>query len=263
MAYRISVDTGGTFTDVVVVDDRGQLRIGKALTTPRRAFEGISAALDNVAPEFGLTASALLADTETFTYGTTRATQYGYSLWELSVNTDDGGTGPVIPPTDPRNPNLGPNTFVFDPSTPQSTIQSRLNTIAAQMRTNQFGTQRYAVLFKPGNYNADVDLRFYTQVAGLGLLPDQVNLNGHVRVEADWLQQGDNPNNLGNATQNFWRSAENLSVTLPAGQIERCSFTRSTRGSINWRGGAPLSEQRKSTRISGLLMPALRNSSAL
>ena len=74
MAYRISVDTGGTFTDVVVVDDNGQLRIGKALTTPRRAFAGIGAALETVAPEFGLTASALLADTETFTYGTTRAT---------------------------------------------------------------------------------------------------------------------------------------------------------------------------------------------
>jgi hypothetical protein len=177
--------------------------------------------------------------------GTARATQYGYSLWELSVFTDGGGSGPVIPPTDPRNPNLGPNTFVFDPSTPQSTIQSRLNTIASQMRTNQFGTQRYAVLFKPGSYNADVDLRFYTQVAGLGLLPDQVNINGHVRVEADWLQQGDNPNNLGNATQNFWRSAENLSVTLPAGQIERWAVSQAApyrrmhlRGQVQlWNGG--------------------------
>ncbi|MFI7678147.1 discoidin domain-containing protein [Actinophytocola sp. NPDC049390] len=175
--------------------------------------------------------------------GTARATQWGYSLWELSVNTDNGGTS--IPPTDPRNPNLGPNTFVFDPSTPQSTIQSRLNSIAAEMRTNQFGTQRYAVLFKPGSYNADVDLRFYTQVAGLGLLPDQVNLNGHVRVEADWLQQGDNPNNLGNATQNFWRSAENLSVTLPSGQIERWAVSQAApyrrmhlRGQVQlWNGG--------------------------
>lgn len=158
--------------------------------------------------------------------GTARATQYGYSLWELSVFTDDGGTGPGVPPTDPRNPDFGPNVFVFDPSTPQGTIQGRLNTIASQMRTNQFGTQRYAVLFKPGTYNADVDLRFYTQVAGLGLLPDQVNLNGHVRVEADWLQQGDNPNNLGNATQNFWRSAENMYVHLPAGQIERWAVSQ-------------------------------------
>jgi hypothetical protein len=177
--------------------------------------------------------------------GTARATQYGYSLWELSVFTDGGGSGPVIPPTDPRNPNLGPNTFVFDPSTPQSTIQSRLNTIAAQMKTNQFGTQRYAVLFKPGSYNADVDLRFYTHVAGLGLLPDQVNLNGHVRVEADWLQQGDNPDNLGNATQNFWRAAENLSVTLPSGQIERWAVSQAApyrrmhlRGQVQlWNGG--------------------------
>ncbi|MBY8851922.1 sialidase, partial [Saccharothrix sp. MB29] len=51
-------------------------------------------------------------------------------------------------------------------------------------------------------------------------------LNGHVRVEADWLQQGDNPNNLGNATQNFWRQAENMFVNLPAGQIERWAVSQ-------------------------------------
>lgn len=74
MTYRISVDTGGTFTDVVVTDDAGQLRIGKALTTARRAFEGIRAALDDVAPAFGLTTRALLEQAESFSYGTTRAT---------------------------------------------------------------------------------------------------------------------------------------------------------------------------------------------
>jgi hypothetical protein len=158
--------------------------------------------------------------------GTARATQWGYSLFELSVFTDDGGTGPTVPPTDPRNPDLGPNTYVVSPSTPQSEFQGRLNTIAAQQHTNQFGTQRNAVLFKPGTYNADVNLGFYTQVAGLGLSPDSTNLNGHVRVEADWLQQGDNPNNKGNATQNFWRSAENLYVHLPAGQIERWAVSQ-------------------------------------
>ncbi|HEV2782334.1 MAG TPA: discoidin domain-containing protein [Actinophytocola sp.] len=156
--------------------------------------------------------------------GTVRATQWGYSLWELSVNTDDGGS--TVPPTDPRNPDFGPNTFVFGPATPAGEIQSRLNAIASQMRTNQFGTQRYAVLFRPGTYTANVDLRFYTQVAGLGLSPDNTNINGHVRVEADWLQQGSDPNNLGNATQNFWRAAENLSVHLPAGQIERWAVSQ-------------------------------------
>ncbi|MCT2584222.1 discoidin domain-containing protein [Actinophytocola gossypii] len=158
-------------------------------------------------------------------HGTARATGYGYSLWELRVFTADS-TGPGVPDTDPYNPDLGPNTYVFDPSTPTSTIQSRLDQIAARMKTNQFGTERYAVLFKPGSYDADVNLRFYTQVAGLGMLPDDVEINGHIRVEADWLQQGDNPDNLGNATQNFWRAAENLSVTLPAGQIERWAVSQ-------------------------------------
>jgi N-methylhydantoinase A len=74
MTFRISVDTGGTFTDVVVADAAGQLRIGKALTTPRRAFEGISAALADVAAELGLTPREVLARSESFTYGTTRAT---------------------------------------------------------------------------------------------------------------------------------------------------------------------------------------------
>jgi hypothetical protein len=157
--------------------------------------------------------------------GTTRATQWGYSLWELSVNVDDGGGGGVRP-TDPVNPDFGPNTFVFSPSTPAGDIQSRLNTIATQQHTNQFGTQRYAVLFKPGTYNADVNLGFYTQVAGLGLSPDNTNLNGHVRVEADWLQQGSDPNNKGNATQNFWRAAENLYVHLPGTQIERWAVSQ-------------------------------------
>ena len=40
MAFRISVDTGGTFTDVVVADLHGIRAIGKALTTPARIFVG-------------------------------------------------------------------------------------------------------------------------------------------------------------------------------------------------------------------------------
>jgi N-methylhydantoinase A len=40
MVYRISVDTGGTFTDVVVAAADGSLTIGKAMTTPDRPFRG-------------------------------------------------------------------------------------------------------------------------------------------------------------------------------------------------------------------------------
>lgn len=74
MAYRISVDTGGTFTDVVIVDAAGTIHIGKALTTYQRAFEGIEQAIAQVARTLGLTPRELLADTSHFAYGTTRST---------------------------------------------------------------------------------------------------------------------------------------------------------------------------------------------
>ncbi|GAA4599533.1 RICIN domain-containing protein [Planotetraspora phitsanulokensis] len=116
---------------------------------------------------------------------------------------------PSTPPPPPGTPDLGPNVFVFDPSMPASTIQSRLNSVFGQQQSNQFGNNRYALLFRPGSYNVDVNVGFYTQVLGLGMSPDNVTINGGVHVEADWFQ--------GNATQNFWRGAENLSVNPPSG----------------------------------------------
>jgi len=74
MAYRISVDTGGTFTDVVVTDDQGGFTVGKALTDPRRAFESIRAGLANAAEQLGCEVGDLLRDAPIFIYGTTRAT---------------------------------------------------------------------------------------------------------------------------------------------------------------------------------------------
>jgi N-methylhydantoinase A len=74
MPYRISVDTGGTFTDVVVTDSSGGFTIGKALTDRQRAFASIEAGLGVAAEHLGTTAAALLADTSVFLYGTTRAT---------------------------------------------------------------------------------------------------------------------------------------------------------------------------------------------
>jgi len=112
----------------------------------------------------------------------------------------DGGGGPV---------DFGPNVVIFDPSIPQATIQNQINTIYSTQRTNQFGAQRTAILFKPGTYNVDIPVGFYTQVLGLGALPDQVHITN--QVHSDPLL----PNN--NATQNFWRGVENFSVTPPGG----------------------------------------------
>ena len=74
MRYRIAVDTGGTFTDVVLTDERGDLWLAKAPTTPDRVFEGVSQALAFGAEERGLSLDELLRAASVFIYGTTAAT---------------------------------------------------------------------------------------------------------------------------------------------------------------------------------------------
>ncbi|MFF3014297.1 discoidin domain-containing protein [Streptomyces sp. NPDC057939] len=131
-------------------------------------------------------------------HGTERTTGYGYSLWEFQVYGTDG-TGPVIP----GGGDLGPNVIVLDPSTPN--IQGKLDEVFARQESAQFGSGRYQFLFKPGTYNGlNAQIGFYTSVSGLGLSPDDTTINGDVTVDAGWFG--------GNATQNFWRSAENLAL---------------------------------------------------
>lgn len=107
------------------------------------------------------------------------------------------------------SPNFGSNVIVFSPTMSSATIQSQLNAIFSQQETNQFGTNRYAILFKPGSYNINTNVGFYTQLLGLGLLPDDVTITGGINVNADWMG--------GNATQNFWRGAENLEIIPSSG----------------------------------------------
>jgi hypothetical protein len=103
---------------------------------------------------------------------------------------------------------------VFDPSTPVADIQAALDAAAAQQVPSEFGTGRFAFLFKPGSYDVDAQLGYYTSIAGLGQSPDDVTVNGAVRVEGQ--QQ---PDGSYSALTNFWRSVENLSV-VPTGGID-------------------------------------------
>jgi hypothetical protein len=128
--------------------------------------------------------------------------------WEQFTWGQIGATPPTPTPS-AGAPNFGPNVYVFDPTMSSTTIQNTLNTVFNQQQSNQFGTNRYALLFKPGTYSVDVNLGFYTQALGLGLLPDAVTINGAVHVSAAWMS--------GNATQNFWRDAENMAVNPPTG----------------------------------------------
>jgi N-methylhydantoinase A len=74
MAYKIGVDTGGTFTDVVVLDDKGRITTGKALTTYHDFSEGVANALSIAAAKLGTTLEGLVGDTLAFAYGTTIGT---------------------------------------------------------------------------------------------------------------------------------------------------------------------------------------------
>jgi N-methylhydantoinase A len=72
--YRVGVDIGGTFTDVVVADDAGDLVRAKALTTPADYTEGVTNAIGNAAAELGVTVEALMSDCAGFVNGTTVVT---------------------------------------------------------------------------------------------------------------------------------------------------------------------------------------------
>ncbi|WP_438870608.1 discoidin domain-containing protein [Paractinoplanes bogorensis] len=161
--------------------------------------------------------------------GTTRATPYGYSLWEFQVfgattnpPTTPPTTGPALPTSD--TPDFGGNVRIFDPGTSAATIQTAVDSaFNAQLRspTAQFGTQRHVFLFKPGTYGRVwANVGFYTTVAGLGLNPDDVTINGAVNVDSGW-NYGDEKN----ATQNFWRSMENLSI-VPEGGTNRWAVSQ-------------------------------------
>ncbi|GAA2143631.1 chitobiase/beta-hexosaminidase C-terminal domain-containing protein [Kitasatospora kazusensis] len=116
-------------------------------------------------------------------------------------------------PAQSDTPDFGPGVHVFDPGMSSAAIQSQLDAQFAQMKdtaTAQFSENRVADLFKPGVYNVEDNVGYYTSVAGLGQNPDDVTINGHVTVDAF------NASDQGNATQNFWRSAENLAIN-PSG----------------------------------------------
>lgn len=75
LSFRIAVDTGGTFSDVVVTsNETHEFWIGKSLTTAERVFTGIADALTSLSGQMDLSLRDLLSATSLFTYGTTFST---------------------------------------------------------------------------------------------------------------------------------------------------------------------------------------------
>ncbi len=136
--------------------------------------------------------------------------------------------GPVYaaPPAAPPGSgavNLGPNVRIFDPSMPTAQIQAAVDAVHQEQVDNEMGTQRYALLFKPGVYGSVADplivpVGYYTEVAGLGRNPGDVTINGHVDVYNRCLA----PDNC-IALNNFWRSLSNLTIKVTGLQDCRSS----------------------------------------
>ena len=72
--YRIGIDVGGTFTDLVAVDDAGTVTIAKAASTPADPSIGVMAGLERLAGALRVDLAAMLATTERIVHGTTVAT---------------------------------------------------------------------------------------------------------------------------------------------------------------------------------------------
>jgi len=133
------------------------------------------------------------------------ATLGGVTSTALAGETESGG-----------QPNFGSSVYIFNPSMPLSEIQSKVDAVANQQVNNEFGTQRYALLFEPGTYGMptsplNFQIGYYTSVAGLGLSPNDVVINGSIDVFNRCL--GANNTNCV-ALVNFWRSMSNLTINV-------------------------------------------------
>lgn len=72
--WRVAVDVGGTFTDLVIIDADGALRVAKMPSTPSDPSEGVLAAVESIAADVGLSVRQLLESCSHFVHGSTVAT---------------------------------------------------------------------------------------------------------------------------------------------------------------------------------------------
>lgn len=79
--FTLSVDIGGTFTDIVLFDENnGRVVVGKALTTPSDLRLGVMTGLAEVATEVGLPLEKLLAEAHRFVHATTQSSNAIFSF---------------------------------------------------------------------------------------------------------------------------------------------------------------------------------------
>jgi N-methylhydantoinase A len=71
MGFRIGVDVGGTFTDLIAVTPGGEVILDKTPTTPEDQSEGVMRGLGLLAADAGLELAAFLGQVDVLVHGTT------------------------------------------------------------------------------------------------------------------------------------------------------------------------------------------------
>ena len=113
--------------------------------------------------------------------------------------------GDTILSTSAEQELFGDAVHFYSPSDSREAIARDIAGIHEKMFRAEMSSDRYALLFKPGDYTATgmFNIGFYTHIAGLGKVPYDVKIcNIHTPPHL----------NNDNGTCTFWRSVENLSV---------------------------------------------------
>ena len=126
--------------------------------------------------------------------------------------------------TEPNPPSWPPSVRVFSPTDTDidASMAAAFSKNGGHSPANhgQFSPDRFAFLFKPGSYDVDAPVGYYTQVLGLGKSPTDVVFTSPKGV---YSEEGDY--SIGGALSSFWRSAENFRTSgrpRAPSFVERC-----------------------------------------
>jgi len=106
-------------------------------------------------------------------------------------------------------PNWPSNVIIIKSDDPHA--QEKIDAVYAQNgghnpdNHGQWSTDRYAILFEPGNHTLNVNVGFYTSIIGLGKTPKDT------QISTVTSENGSYCFSIG-ALDNFWRSAENFYI---------------------------------------------------
>lgn len=151
MGYSVGTDTGGTFTDTVLIDEAGAVTIGKRPSTPPEFVDGV---IDSVgdATSKREAQGRLLADVDAFLYGTTIVVN--------AITTRKAGEAGIL-----TTKGFGRTLFI-------ARATSRTNGFSAE------GLRHYAKRRKP-------DLLVPSSRKFIGEVQERVDWKGHVLAPLD------------------------------------------------------------------------------